>query len=57
MVPPMWTPEPSVPQDERPTVGWFEAPVADAMVSGDRQGPVSRDETLLDIALHLIESQ
>ena len=55
--PPVWTPEPSVHQDERPTVGWFEAPVADAMVSGDRHGPVSRDKTLLDIALHLVESQ
>ena len=55
--PPVWTPEPSVHQDERPTVGWFEAPVADAMVSGDRYGPVRRDETLLEIALHLVESQ
>jgi conjugative transfer region protein (TIGR03748 family) len=55
--PPVWTPEPSVHQDERPTVGWFEAPVADAMVSGDRYGPVRRDETLLEIALHLVESR
>ena len=59
--PPVWTPEPSVHQDERPTVGWFEAPVADpamkVMVSGDRYGPVRRDETLLEIALHLIETR
>lgn len=59
--PPVWTPEPSVHQDERPTVGWFEAPVADqamkVMVSGDRYGPVRRDETLLEIALHLVESR
>jgi Tfp pilus assembly protein FimV len=55
--PPVWRPEPSVHQDERPTVGWFEAPVADKMVSGDRYGPVRRDETLLEIALHLVESR
>jgi conjugative transfer region protein (TIGR03748 family) len=55
--PPVWTPEPSVHEDERPTVGWFEAPVADAMVSGDRYGPVRRDETLLEIALHLVETR
>jgi len=59
--PPVWRPEPSVHQDERPTVGWFEAPVADqamkVMVSGDRYGPVRRDETLLEIALQLVETR
>jgi Tfp pilus assembly protein FimV len=55
--PPVWTPETLAREHERPTVGWFEAPVADVMVSGDRYGPVRRDETLLEIALHLVESQ
>jgi len=55
--PPVWRPEPSFRQDERPTVGWFEAPVVDTMVSGDRYGPVRRDETLLEIALHLVETR
>jgi conjugative transfer region protein (TIGR03748 family) len=55
--PPVWKPETLAREYERPTVGWFEAPVADVMVSGDRYGPVRRDETLLEIALHLVESR
>lgn len=57
VVPPVWTPEPPIREDARPTAGWFEAPVADTVVSGDRYGPVRPDETLLGIALHLIETR
>jgi FimV-like protein len=57
--PPVWTPEAPILEQERTAPGWFEAPAPapDALSTGDRYGPVRHGETLLEIALHLVESQ
>ena len=57
--PPVWTPEAPIQEQERTAPGWFEAPAPapDALSTGDRYGPVRHGETLLEIALHLIEAR
>ncbi len=57
--PPVWMPEAPILEQERTAPGWFEAPALapDVLSTGDRYGPVRHGETLLEIALHLVESQ
>lgn len=52
--PPVWTPPVPPLESERSSPGWFEAPASE-VVSADRYGPVRPGETLLGIALHLVE--